>query len=178
MRVIGTNDTSDYEANKKSRVLIVEQVLRNAASVGSINENGSAVVHVKDIGADVIIPRRSLVHGLDRRMNTQAPVLQKIGSILQNAVRINELTPRSERTQNTYVLIGAAKGTKGNYIARFVINSESDEVSKINVLYSANAKKESAALLPKITELTATPTDSTISISKLLDYANQYCRAE
>lgn len=46
--------------------------------------------------------------------------------------------------------------------------------TQVDVLYSANAKKESAALLPKITELTATPTDSAISISKLLDYVNQY----
>ena len=42
-----------------------------------------------------------------------------------------------------------------------------------DVLYYANAKKESAALLPKITDKTATPTDSTSIIYKVLDYVNR-----
>lgn len=52
--------------------------------------------------------------------------------------------------------------------------SYSNEVSEIDILYSANAKKEPAALLPKITDKTATPTDSTISIAQLLDSVNDY----
>lgn len=52
--------------------------------------------------------------------------------------------------------------------------SYSNEVSEIDILYSANAKKEPAALLPKITDKTATPTDSTISVAQLLDSVNDY----
>ena len=37
-----------------------------------------------------------------------------------------------------------------------------------------NTKKEPAALLPKITDESATPTDSTISISSLLGFVNRY----
>ena len=60
------------------------------------------------------------------------------------------------------------------YVVSFVVNKYSNEVSEIDILYSANAKKEPAALLPKITDKTATPTDSTISIAQLLDSVNDY----
>ena len=154
---------------------IVFQAIKNAKSVGFTNENGNAVVHVDDIGDDVIVPKRGLVHGLDRRLSTQAPVLVKVGEVLKNSIRINELNPRSENVKNTYVLIGAAIGNNNElYVASFVVNRFSNEVTEINVLYSANAKKESAAFLPKITDKSATPTDSTISIAELLDYVNKY----
>ena len=35
----------------------------------------------------------------------------------------------------------------GSYVASFVVNKYTNEISKIDVLYSVNAKKESAALL-------------------------------
>jgi len=160
---------------KHNRADIVVYALKNAASVGLTNQNGNAVVHVDDIDTDVIVPKRSLVHGLDRRMNTQAPVLMKIGEILKNSIRINELNPRSDDIKSSYVLVGVAQNQDGHlYIASFVVNKYSNEVTEIDVLYSANAKKESAALLPKITDKSATPTDSVISIAQLLDYVNRY----
>ncbi len=167
--------TSVDDSVKYKRADIVSFALKNAASVGYTNENGNAVVHVNDIDTDVIVPKRSLVHGLDRRINTQAPVLVEIGNVLKNAIRVNELIPRAVEIKNAYVLIGAAQNQNGNlYIASFVVNKYSNEVSEIDVLYSANAKKESAALLPKITDKSATPTDSTISIAELLEYVNRY----
>ena len=157
--------TSVDDSVKYKRADIVSFALKNAASVGYTNENGNAVVHVNDIDTDVIVPKRSLVHGLDRRINTQAPVLVEIGNVLKNAIRVNELIPRAVEIKNAYVLIGAAQNQNGNlYIASFVVNKYSNEVSEIDVLYSANAKKESAALLPKITDKSATPTDSILSI--------------
>ena len=45
------------------------------------------------------------------------------------------------------------------------------EVLEIDARDSAT-KKESAALLPKITDKSATPTDSELSISQLVDYVN------
>ncbi len=167
--------TTVDDSVKYTRADIVSLALKNAASVGYTNQNGNAVVHVEDIDTDVIVPKRSLVHGLDRRMNTQAPVLVEIGNVLKNSIRINELVPRAVEIKNAYVLIGAAQNQDGNlYIASFVVNKYSNEVSEIDVLYSANAKKESAALLPKITDKSATPTDSVISIARLLEYVNSY----
>ena len=159
---------------KHNRADIVYYAQKNAASVGHTNQNGNAVVRVEDIDTDVIVPKRSLVHGLDRRINTQAPVLVKIGDILKNSIRINELNPRADEIKNSYVLVGAAQNQDGRlYVATFVVNKFSNEVTEIDVLYSANAKKESAALLPKITDKSATPTDSVISIAQLLDFVNR-----
>ncbi len=170
MAVADVDDSVKY-----NRADIVSLALKNAASVGYTNQNGNAVVPVRDIDTDVIVPKRSLVHGLDRRMGTQAPVLVKIGDVLKNAIRINELVPRADEIKSTYALIGAARNQDGNlYIASFVVNKYSNEVSEIDVLYSANAKKESAALLPKITDKSATPTDSTISIAQLLEFVNRF----
>ncbi len=158
-----------------SRADIVSLAIKNAALVGHTNQNGNAVVKVADIDTDVIVPKRSLVHGLDRRINTQAPVLVHIGDILKNAIRVNEIIPRSENIKDSYILIGAARNQeKKLFIVSFVVNKYSNEVAQIDVLYSANAKKESAALLPKITDKSATPTDSAISISHLLEYVNRY----
>ena len=158
---------------KRNRADIVYYALQNAVSVGHTNQNGNAVVYVDDIATEVIVPKRSLVHGLDRRANAQAPVLVKIGEVLKNSIRINELNPRADEVSNSYVLVGAAVSQDGTpYIASFVVNKYSNEVSEIDVLYSANAKKESAAFLPKITENSATPTNSKVSIAQLLDFVN------
>lgn len=157
-----------------NRTDIVTLALKNAASVGYTNQNDNAVVHVNDIDTDIVVHKRSLVHGLNRRMNTQAPVLVEIGNVLKNAIRVNELIPRTSNIKNAYVLIGVAQNQDGNlYMVSFVVNKYSNEVSEISVLYSANAKKEPAALLPKITDESATPTDSTISIAHLLGYVNR-----
>ena len=170
MKVALVDDSVKY-----NRADIVYHALKNAASVGYTNENGNAVVHVDDIDTDVIVPKRSLVHGLDRRIKTQAPVFMKIGEVLKNSIRINELIPRADEVKNSYVLIGAARNQDGHlYVTSFVVNKYSNEITEIDVLYSANAKKESAAFLPKITDKSATPTDSAISIAHLLDYVNRY----
>lgn len=158
-----------------NRADVVYYAKENAAKIGTRHKDGSVSVYVDDIDADVIITKKSLVHGLDRRMPVQAPVLFKVGDVLKNAIKINEMMPRSENVKNTYVLMGAARSIDGNiYVTSFVVNKHSNEITEIDVLYSVNAKKESAALLPKFTDKAATPTDSTISISKLLDYVNKY----
>lgn len=156
-----------------NRADIVYQAKQNAASVGKTNKDGVPVVHVLDTDTDVMVSKKSLVHGLDRRMSVQAPVLVKIGEVLKNSIRINELNPRRTDISNTYVLVGAAKSADGYYVASFVVNRFSNEVAEIDVLYSANAKKEPAALLPKFTDKSATPTGSVISIVDLLDIVNE-----
>jgi hypothetical protein len=159
-----------------NRADVVAEAKKNAVKVGKFNpKDGSVSVHVDDIDTDVIVTKKSLVHGLDRRMPTQAPVLVKVGEVLKNSIKINELNPRAGEVKNTYVLIGAAQGQDGSlYVASFVVNKYSNEVAEIDVLYSANAKKETAALLPKFTDNSATPTVSDISIAQLLDYVNRF----
>ena len=56
-----------------------------------------------------------------------------------------------------------------------VVDSFSNELDKIDVLYAVNAKKESAVLNePTLTEKPLRITDSFISVSGLLDYVNKY----
>ena len=169
MLITDVQDTANV-----SRADVVEAAKKNAAAAGYVNKDGVPVVHVADINTDILVSKKSLVHGLDRRLNTQAPVLMKIGDILKNAVRINELLPRQDNASNTYVLIGAAKSHNRQYVVSFVVNRFSNELTSVDVLYAMNAKKEPAALLPKLTAEAATPTGSAISISELLDYVNRY----
>lgn len=72
--------------------------------------------------------------------------------------------------------MGAAKNKNNEpYIVQFVVNRASNEVTSVDVLYAINAKTEPAgSLSPEITGEPATLTDSSISISNLLDYVNRY----
>ena len=175
MQVTTVDDVVRYDADSKMRKDIIARAIAEAKKVGSTNENGNAVIHVDDTDTDVILSTKGLRHGLDRRFSTNAPVTLKAGEILKNAVRINELTPKKDTVDASYVLIGAAKNAKNEpYIVQFVVNRASNEVTSVDVLYSIGTKKEPAALLPEVTGVPATLTGSTISISSLLDYVNRY----
>ena len=173
---------------------------RNAAKVGKFNpKDGSVSVHVDDIDADVLLSTDGLKHGLRRtkdiRTNINAIVTLQAGEIIKNSIRINELIPSKQNASGSFVLIGTAKDGDGHlYIVRSVINQF--ELGSMDVLYAINAKKgESAALnAPRSTTMSLSVTDSTkrdlaalnaprvsrpryqssISISTLLDFVNQY----
>lgn len=167
--------TKVQSVGNMDRKTVVEKALSNARENGFTNENGNAVVHVDDIGKDIIVPKHSITHGMDRRFITQAPVLVRIGEVLKNSIRINELNPRSENISDSYILLGTASDEQNFYTVSFVVNSYTGEVDKIDVLYSSNVKMEPAALLPTVTEEnSATPTDSTISIANLLNFVNEH----
>lgn len=176
MHVTTVDDTENYAASSEARKNIIARAIAAAKKVGSTNENGNAVIHVDDTDTDVILSTKGLRHGLDRRFSTNAPVTLRAGEILKNAVRINELTPKKDTVDASYVLIGAAKNAKNEpYIVQFVVNRASNEVTSVDVLYSIGTKTEPAgSLSPEITGVPATLTGSTISISSLLDYVNRY----
>lgn len=162
-------------ADGLTRKEVVDKALAEAKKYGGVNQNGNVYVHVNDTDADVIISAKALRHGLDRRFTVNAPVTLKVGEILQNAVRVNELVPKLDTVDATYVLMGAAKNKNNEpYIVQFVVNRASNEVMSVDVLYAINAKKEPAALLPEITGVPATLTGSNISIADLLAYVNRY----
>ena len=175
MQVTMVDDTANYAAGSEARKNVIARAIAAAKKVGSTNENGNAVIHVDDMDTNVILSAKGLRHGLDRRFSVNAPVTLKAGEILKNAIRINELTPKKDTIDASYVLIGAAKNVKNEpYIVQFVVNRASNEVTSVDVLHSIGAKKEPAALLPEVTGVPATLTGSTISISSLLDYVNRY----
>lgn len=163
------------DADGLSRKEVIDKALTEAKKYGGVNQNGNVYVHVNDTDTDVVISTKALRHGLDRRFAVNAPATLKVGKILQNAVRVNELVPKLDTVDATYVLIGAAKNKNNEpYIVQFVVNRASNEVMSVDVLYAINAKKEPAALLPEITSVPATLTGSNISIADLLAYVNRY----
>ena len=176
MKITVVDDSVKYTPSAETRKDIVDMAIKNAASVGYTNENGNAVVYVKDIDTDVIVSKKSIQHSLDRRLNVLAPALHNIGSILQESIIINKLTPRADNINDCYVLIGVAKNMNGEpYIVRSVVNRYTGQINDFDVLYAANVKKESAALdEPAITNDSLRITDSNISIAELLDYVNKY----
>lgn len=177
-----------------NRADVVVMAKKNAASVGKFHKDGSVSVYVDDIGTEVILSKKGLVHGLDRRLQEIAPVTVHAGEIIKNSIKINELIPSKKEADASYVLIGAAQNANGDmYIVRFVVNKYSNELTTMDVLYAINAKKSTAALnaplvstpnyrteelaalnAPRLAAKPLSVTNSTISIAELLNYVNKY----
>ena len=166
-----------------NRADVVYYAKQNAAKIGKFNtKDGSVSVHVKDIDTDVLLTTAGLRHGLDRRFNVNAPVTLKIGEILQNSIRINEMNPSRESASGSYALIGAAATEDGQmYVVRSVVNRFSNEVSSVDVLYAVNSKSDANKKMNRVGDNPQGSrhdsrflTGSTISISELLDYVNEY----
>lgn len=174
MRVTNVDDRVSYRPTREARKEIVARAIANAKKIGRTNENGNAVVRVADTGDEVILSAKGLRHGLDRRLNENAPVTLMAGEILQNSIRINELTPQHPDADGSYVLLGVGKTEQGTlYLVRSVVNKYGKELSSMDVLYAVSAKKENR-LRSMRPEFQRSVTDSTISIRSLLDYVNQY----
>lgn len=174
MRVTNVDDRVSYRPTREARKEIVARAIANAKKIGRTNENGNAVVRVADTGDEVILSAKGLRHGLDRRLNENAPVTLMAGEILQNSIRINELTPQHPDADGSYVLLGVGKTEQGTlYLVRSVVNKYSNALSSMDVLYAVSAKKENR-LRSMRPEFQHSVTDSTISIRSLLDYVNRY----
>lgn len=171
MKITEINDSIEYEANALGRKNIIEAAINNAKKIGKVNDNGNAVIYVDDIKTDIIVPKGAIKHSLDRRLSVNAPIAVNVGSILKNAIRINELMPRNEHIEKSYALIGIAKNSVNEpFVVSFIVNKHTNEIQSIDVLYAVNAKTEPAGSLSP--EVSTPPTGSTISISNLLDCVN------
>ena len=169
-----------------NRADVVAQAKKNAAKVGKFNsKDGSVSVRVEDVGADVVLSTGGLRHGLDRRFDVNAPVTVKAGDILKNSIKINQMIPKNETAESSYILIGAAKNEKGElYVVRSVVNRFKSELVSMDTLYAINAKTEPNLGTKKGNQAGAYPqgtlsndsflTDSTISIAQLFDFVNRY----
>ena len=159
----------------KNRADVVAQAKKNAAKVGKFNpKDGSVSVHVNDIDRDVVLGTAGLKHSLDRRMDVNASITLMAGEILQNSIKINELTPQKAEADESYVLIGAARNSDGElFVVRSVVNRFSNELASMDVLYAINAKKENR-LRSMRPGFQGPVTDSNISIADLLDHVNHY----
>ena len=158
---------TDGKVDKKS---LVETAMKNAEKVGGQNAQGNAIIHVDDTERDVVLSKASLRHGIDRRIERQAPVILQIGEVLKNSIEINELTPKKQLAENSYVLLGVAQKNGERHIISSIVNSFTNEIEQVDVLYSINVKKESAVSKTRASgNALQSLTDSTISISDLLE---------
>lgn len=178
MKITEIDDSKKYQANSQTRKDIINLSIENAKKIGIVNENGNAVIYVDDIDKNIIVPKGAIKHSLDRRLNVNAHISLEIGKILKKSICINEMIPRTDNIEKSYVLIGIAKNKANEpYVVSFVVNKITNEVSAIDVLYAVNAKKEptGSPLTRRLSPQVSTPaTGSTISISDLLDYVNKY----
>ncbi len=177
MKVTSINDKNDYSVGKAKRESVVNDGINSALSVGHKDKQGNIFVYVDDIDTNILVSKKSLRHSLDRRFSIIAPVTENIGPILKNAIRINELIPKSDNTEKSYALIGIAKNQNNEpYVVSFIVNSTTNEIASIDVLYAVNAKKEATALIePELSSQSdVSLTASSISITNLLDYVNKY----
>ena len=100
----------------------------------------------------------------------RTPIVEHIGEVITNSVLINELAPKNQYADSSYILLGIAKiDTENNYsLVRSVVNRFTNELETMDVLYSVDIKKESAASKEARASGTNTLqslTDSTISVA-------------
>lgn len=177
MPITVIDDKKDYRPGKAVRESVVNNALESALSVGRKDKSGNISVYVDDIDTDVLVSKKGLRHSLDRRLSIIAPAIENIGSILKKSIKINEMTPKFDVIEKSYVLIGIAKNNNNEpYVVSFVVNRASNEIMSIDILYAVNAKKEATALIePELSSQSdVSLTASKISISDLLNYVNRY----
>lgn len=145
-------------------------------NIYSVSENGNSI-YVNDLSTEVVFGKNGITHGLRRNKNNYI-VSEKIGEILKNSIRINELKPREDTPNGSYITMGIATDEIGDlyptiFIIKKNIGHEKDTVENIEVLsvYSSNSKKIElrAQGTPTSTKVYAGTTPSKISIKDLLD---------
>lgn len=162
------------ETGKMDRHLLLDKAMENVKSKNNPKNTAEKnFVYVPDIERDVLVGRKGLSHGLSRNANITALVTTKIGDIVENSIKVNELKPRNN-TAGGYVLLGIAKDNKNNYYpVRIIVNNYAvDNVEILDVLYAVNAKKKGQ--FSNETELPANAVPpikdpSTISVADLIE---------
>lgn len=165
------------EDGKIDREAIISSGLNNAFKVGRRVNSDTAVVKNKYSGEEIAISKRGLKHSLDRRSAVALATLN-IGEIVQNALRVNEMSPRNEHVAVSYPMVGYASDANGNkYAVLLVVNRNNDSyptidgVSVYETLYSHNAKKTESGVHSTRSYDDNSPLfpNSTISIAELMN---------
>lgn len=163
--------TSEGQLDRKS---IIDKGIKNARSKNNPkNTENNTFVYVPDIGIDVMVTKDGLRHGLTRKSEATARATMKIGDILENSIKVNELSPRKSET-GAYILFGIAADETGYYypVRAVVSNYTVNEIEALDVLYAVNAKRRTSPQMRQGVVENSTPLikgSSTISISELLN---------
>lgn len=68
-------------------------------------------------------------------------MILQIGEVLKNSIEINELIPKRQLAKNSYVLLGVAQKNGERHIISSIVNSFTNEIEQVDVLYSINVKR-------------------------------------
>ncbi|MBQ7655505.1 MAG: hypothetical protein IJS41_03250, partial [Clostridia bacterium] len=136
---------------------------------------GSTYVYNKDTNTNIKFNRNSFTHSIHNRakLADYVTVTQKIDSILENAVAVNE-TDGDKKIQSNYgtIYIGAATGNNAVHIVRMLVNNKTKGVENYDVLYSiykTEPKKEDVRTTTRgvgqshVSGASAAPSEITIS---------------
>ncbi len=128
------------EVPMKGRLIDTEAVRsaakENIRSLGhplnTDGENGQLFVEVQDTGDSILVNRAGIDHGIFNKPRSKqaspnkivtAAVEMRLGDILQNAVKVNELIGRTAETERgADVYVGYAEDANSGYVVRFVVN--------------------------------------------------------
>ena len=168
--IITSIDTSRNIDRDEAIRLGRENVLKYA---DRFNPNGTPMMYVNDLGKYVVVGKKGLEHGLDRRVAQQSSVIANIGDILNNSIVVNEAHPKREGVKNTWILLGMATDSNGTPVyVRSVVNQSTNELEEVNSLYSVYGKKSEAgrsvAAYASGKSIGA-PSSSTVTIAELLN---------
>lgn len=159
---------------KINRADILAKAMNNVRDKNNLhNTENTSFIYVKDIDKNILVGKDALRHGLMRNSKDTAKVTTKIGDVLENAIKVNELKPRNN-TLGGYVLMGIGIDDKGNYYpTRIIVNNyEVQKIEPLDVVYAVRTKKKNqspngAGFASKETPLSKG--SSKISVSDFLD---------
>lgn len=173
MKIVLLNKADMRNLTRKN---IIDAGRKNAEKYGGKDGLNRIYVRNKDLNSDIIIGAPAIRHGLQRDYESNALVAMNLGEYLENAIKANEIIPRSSEARNGHVLLGYGRTESGvQYPAYFVVQtltSGKNELIEFESLYSFNGKKIVEAV-GSANQGVQSLTPTTISIADLLDIVNE-----
>ena len=177
MKIISLTGISDEDLNKINQST-TREFAKNILEGIKKRNHGSAQVYVNDIKRPVLIGTESIKHSIGRTLHKgYVEISQKLDEILSQAIAVNELNPRDNRTNYSTVLLGFAETDTQYYGVRFIVNNQTWKADSYDILYSiskSEIKKEGPVIsTPGFPTKSDSGTPSTIRIADLLNLVKE-----
>ncbi len=170
---ISEQEKTEYFSNKGTFARVMRDIARRAKN--KKNTQTTTYLHCADLDNDILISKESFKHGAARMDAAYIAVCKNIGSILENSIVVNELSPR-EDSNGAYVLLGLAESKESYILVRSIVNQKTWKLEDYNELYAIrknSIKKEDVGFKPPhYTQKSGYGTSSVISISNFLEFVN------
>lgn len=170
---ISEQEKAEYFSNKGTFARVMRDIARRAKN--KKNTQTTTYLYCADLDNDILISKESFKHGAARMDAAYIAVCKNIGSILENSIVVNELSPR-ENSNGAYVLLGLAESKESYILVRSIVNQKTWKLEDYNELYAIrknSIKKEDVGFKPPhYTQKSGYGTSSVISISNFLEFVN------